>query len=319
MTGMTQPPYPRVAFQGELGAFSEDAIYTLWSSERVNLVPRPDCFAAARAVVAGEADYAVLPFENTLAGSVSEAYDALCENKSLCVIAETVIPIDQCILAAPGATLANMTVAHSHRIALAQCRGFLLDHPHIAASPVYDTAGAARDVAGRGATTECAIAGKAAARRYGLEVLAERIQDRHDNQTRFWALSPQTPERKQSSGASELAAHESSDRRQNTSVASGAHSQRQKLIICAGPFGSTDERIHRTMNLLHEHDLHVSHLEARPSGTPWEHYYVMEATYANSVCDMGDIEAFLDAPWLRLAGVIADSASQASSSTRCMA
>jgi len=149
----------RVAFQGELGAFSEQAVLQLWPSG-AEPVPMREFIDVARAVERGDVDLGLLPVENTLAGSVIGSYDALFACDALHAVAETVVAIHHCVLALPGATLDSLRTIASHPVALAQCGRFLRAQPHLEGRVAYDTAGAARDVAARGEPTAAAIAGQ---------------------------------------------------------------------------------------------------------------------------------------------------------------
>jgi len=177
-------PRPRVAFQGERGAYGDTAIATVWGTDALPLAAWSfdDVIAA---VVTGKCDYGVLPVENTVVGRIAVVCDALDAAPALSVLRDVVVPVRHALLAPRGATLDSVTSVTSHPVALAQCGDFLRRHPHIVPHDSYDTAGAARDVAARGAAHESAIAGIPAAQRYHLVVLAEDIQDRSDNQTRF--------------------------------------------------------------------------------------------------------------------------------------
>jgi hypothetical protein len=143
------PSLPRVAFQGELGAFSEEAIGQLWP-ESATPVPMREFLDVARAVERGEVEFGLLPIENTLAGSVVGSYDALTACESLHVVAETVVAIHHCVLGVRGARLDTLRSVESHPVALAQCAAFFARHPGIEARAAYDTAGAAGDVARTG-------------------------------------------------------------------------------------------------------------------------------------------------------------------------
>ena len=177
----------RVAFQGDLGAFSEEAVATLWpDAEPVSLRTVAD---VARAVSSGRADAGVLPVENTVAGGVLAAYDAIADAPNVYAVAERIHRICQCLLAPANATLAGLEVVESHPVALAQCSAFLARISHVRAQASWDTAGAARAVAESGDTRRAAIASSRAAERYGLTILAENIEDRSDNQTRFLAIA----------------------------------------------------------------------------------------------------------------------------------
>jgi prephenate dehydratase len=168
-----------VGYQGEPGAYSEEAVLTLF----------PDCepvghrtFSATfDALLGGAVDVAVLPVENTLGGIVQEPNDLLWERRGLRLVGEHAHPVRHCLLGFRGAPI---RCVRSHPQALAQTRRYLEAHG-IDSIFHYDTAGAARDLAERPEPGVGAIASAAAARRYGLEVLADGIQDDDTNQTRF--------------------------------------------------------------------------------------------------------------------------------------
>lgn len=186
--GSSGPPRsrPRVAFQGEAGAFSEEALHAHFR-DGAEAVP---CRAFPEVVVAvatGRVDAGVLPVENTLAGSVTGAYDALLE-APLVIVGEIVHPIRHCLMGLPGSDPDDLARILSHPVALAQCTRYLAGHPRAEAVAVYDTAGAAMQVAREKDPAIGAVAARAAAERYGLAVLAADIQDRADNQTRFYVV-----------------------------------------------------------------------------------------------------------------------------------
>lgn len=178
------PGAVRVAFQGERGAFSEDAITAFFGAgEETRLSVRG--FADVRALVlSGGADYGVLPVENSIHGAVSAAHDVL-DAGGLTIIGEVTCPITLCLLAAPAARSEQLRRVLSHPVALAQCRRFLSGMPLLEAVPFYDTAGAAREVAARADSTSAAVASIAAAAHYGLDIVARNIEDSTDNRTRF--------------------------------------------------------------------------------------------------------------------------------------
>src|SRR5690348_7506013 len=149
---MSDHPTPTVAFQGELGAFSEEGVMQLWDGRAVP-VPQREFVDVVRAVETGATEYGLLPIENTLAGSVIGSYDALAACETVHVVGETVVPIHHCLLAPRGATLERLASAASHPVALAQCAHFFRAHPRIEQRVAYDTAGAAQDVAERGDAT----------------------------------------------------------------------------------------------------------------------------------------------------------------------
>jgi prephenate dehydratase len=180
---VSEPGGYAAAYQGEPGAFSEDAARAFVGGDAA-LLPCwrfDDVFAA---VEDGRAEYGVLPIENTLAGSVPASYDLLSE-RSLVIVGETVRRISHCLLAPRGSRIADLRRVLSHPVALAQCEGFFRGHPGVEAVPVYDTAGAVARVMREGSPDQAAIAGRRAAAVYGADVLADALEDHPQNYTRF--------------------------------------------------------------------------------------------------------------------------------------
>ncbi|MGH9901661.1 MAG: prephenate dehydratase [Pyrinomonadaceae bacterium] len=182
-------PATRVAFQGERGAFSEEAAVKLLG-EGVTLVPRPTFESLFAAVGEGAADCALAPVENSLAGSVHRSYDLLLES-SLHIAGEVVIPIRHHLIGCPGASFGEIKTVASHPVALAQCERFFAAHPEIRRAVAEDTAGSVAEVIGRGDPTRAAIAGERTARIYGGTILREHLEDHRENYTRFVLLTPQ--------------------------------------------------------------------------------------------------------------------------------
>jgi prephenate dehydratase len=173
-----------VAFQGESGAFSEAAAEELVPSPHA-LMPCATFDDVARAVVNGHADYGVLPVENLIAGPVHAALDALARFDSLERVREHTLPVRLALLGLPGATVQGIRQVLSHPVALKQCTKWLWAHRLVTAVEAHDTAGAARMVGIRRDPAVAAIAAAWAAAHYGLVVLAEGLEDRPDNATRF--------------------------------------------------------------------------------------------------------------------------------------
>jgi len=178
----------RVAFQGERGAFSEEAAVKLLGEE-IALVPRPTFEAAFSAVADGLADYLLAPIENSLAGSVHRSFDLLVES-NLHILAEVVIPIVHNLIAVPGSKFEQIAVVESHPVALAQCEQFFIANPRLKRVVTEDTAGSVRAVIRAGDKTRAAIAGRRAAEIYGGEILREHLEDNRENYTRFLLLAP---------------------------------------------------------------------------------------------------------------------------------
>ena len=181
----------RVAFQGERGAFSEEAAVALLGA-RIELVPRPT-FEALFAVVAEQAaDYVVAPIENTLAGPVERVGELLQTNR-LHVVAEVRLHIVQSLIGCAGATLADVRRVESHPVALRQCARFLAAHPQIEPIEADDTAASVRRIVARGDPTCAAIASARAARLYGGHILRPHVADSAENFTRFVLLAAAMP------------------------------------------------------------------------------------------------------------------------------
>ena len=179
---------PRVAFQGERGAFSEEGAQVLFKNE-VETVPCASFELLFSAVKDGRADYALAPLENTLAGHVTRCYDLLYET-DLWIRAEIVRPIHHCLIGVPGAKVGNLEVVQSHPVALAQCEAFFLAHPNIKRTVAEDTAGSVRQVMEEDDHSKAAIAGAHAAEVYGANILRSNIEDYPENFTRFALLGP---------------------------------------------------------------------------------------------------------------------------------
>jgi prephenate dehydratase len=178
----------RVAFQGERGAFSEEAAVKLLGEE-IQLVPRPTFEAAFSAIGDGVADYLLAPIENSLAGSVHRSFDLLVDS-NLNILAEVVIPIVHNLIAVPEAKFEDLAVVESHPVALAQCEQFFIAHPRLKRVVTEDTAGSVRAVTHAQDKSRAAIAGRRAASIYGGHILREHLEDNLENYTRFLLLAP---------------------------------------------------------------------------------------------------------------------------------
>jgi prephenate dehydratase len=238
----------RVAFQGELGAYSEEAVLRACGPD-VEPVPCRENRDVVRAVADAAVDLGVLPLENTLAGTVPASYDAIAAEAQVHAVGEVVIPIHHCVLGVQGATLEGLRVVESHPVALAQCSDFFARHSWLDARAAYDTAGAARDVARTHDLTRGAIAGRGAAMRYELTVLAADVEDRSDNQTRFVVLA-RTP----------------------AQLPYGTPAK--TILILSTP--NRPGALVRVLTPLAERGLNLTKLESRPTGEPWTYRFVLE-------------------------------------------
>lgn len=175
-----------VGFQGEPGAFSEEAAIALLGEVETRGYRTFD--ALVEAVVRGEIACGLLPCENTIAGSIARAYDLLYAN-AVHVVDETTHRIEQALIGVAGAPLDAIETISSHPVALDQCRRFLAAHPHATPVAVEDTAGAVRAVAERADERHAAIGPPLAARRYGASVLLPSVADEPENFTRFFLVA----------------------------------------------------------------------------------------------------------------------------------
>jgi prephenate dehydratase len=177
---------PRVAFQGERGAFSEEAALKLLGAD-IQLVPQRTFAALYSSIDRGEADYVVAPVNNSIAGAVLASVELL-QQSSLVSLDEVEIRIEQHLIGCANATFNNIDTVQSHPVALAQCKRFFAEHPRLKPINADDTAGSVAEIMTRGDATRAAIAGRRAAEIYGASIIRESIQDRPENFTRFVLL-----------------------------------------------------------------------------------------------------------------------------------
>jgi len=271
----------RVAFQGELGAFSEEAVRSFFG-DAAEPVPRREFRDVGQAVARGEAEFGALPVENTLAGGVGASYDVLAR-EPLRVIGEVVVAIHHCVLGVAGSGLQGIRRVLSHPVALAQAQRFFESHPAVEAVAVYDTAGAAREVVKLGDPHTAALASRSAAARYGLTILAENVEDRPDNQTRFLIVT--------ASPASPLPQGEGS----RTQPISTGPWKTTVLLETANSPGA----LVGALQCFADRGINLSKLESRPGDVPWTYRFFLEF----------DTDANTQAASEALAGVAAHSTS----------
>ena len=175
----------RVAIQGEPGSFShEAAIHALPEATIFPCTVSRDVFSA---LAAGKVDAAVIPIENSLAGSVAEHYDLLLEH-DVAIESESLLRIRHNLIGMPGASLDQVRRVYSHPVALAQCKKFLEKHPQMGVTPFYDTAGSVKQLMQWKEEAVAGIASSQAALHYGGQILAEGIEDNPENYTRFFLI-----------------------------------------------------------------------------------------------------------------------------------
>lgn len=234
----------RVAFQGERGAYSDEAVSALFGDVEVR--PCASLRAVFEAVASGQTDRGVVPVENSQAGSINETYDLLLSH-SLFIVGEVDLRIRHCLLALPGQTLSTIRKVYSHPQALAQSEIFLQQH-RLEAVPAYDTAGSAKMVAEQHLLGVAAIAGRTAARIYGLEVITEGIETNPANYTKFLALA-------------------------TTPVPRGSHCKTSIVFTTENVPGA----LYRALGVFATRAINLTKLESRPRRqAPWEYLFYVD-------------------------------------------
>lgn len=237
------------AFQGELGAFSQQAAWRLLG-EGTKVLPCQTFRQVFESVVLRRATAAVIPIENTLHGSVHENYDHLLEF-DLKIVAETRLRIVHNLIAPPGVKWADVRSVYSHPVALNQCLRFFAANPRLARESFYDTAGSVKMVMRDRPLGAAAIASDMAAGIYGAEILKRSIEDDRENYTRFFLLRP--------------ARHR----------APAPRAAAKTSVVFA--VGDTPGALFRALGALALRDLSIAKIESRPmKGRPWEYLFYLD-------------------------------------------
>jgi prephenate dehydratase len=242
----------KVGFQGELGAFSQQAIRQLLGPRAI---PHPrqrfdEVFAALRA---GEVDAAALPIENTLAGSVHENYDLLLKY-DFEITAETNVRIVHNLIAAPGVKFSAVRRVYSHPVALNQCLDFFARYKKIERIPHYDTAGSVKMVMEQRPEGAAAIASELAATLYGGCILKREIEDDRKNFTRFFLLEPKGSKPRRPAGT--------------------GSPWKTSLVFSTRNIPGA---LFRALSALALRDLNLAKIESRPRrGRPWEYMFYLD-------------------------------------------
>ena len=243
----------RVAFQGELGAFSQQAILQLLGP-KAEPIPHQRFDEAFAALDSGKVDAAVIPLENTLAGSVHENYDLLLKY-SLEITAETSVRVIHNLIAPPGVSLRSLRTVYSHPVALNQCLDFFASHPRIQRTPFYDTAGSVKMIMEQRPTDAGAIASELAAQIYGAHILKRGIEDDRQNFTRFFLLEPAGAQPRTVRGASK-------------------HPWKTSLVFSTRNIPGA---LFRSIGTLALRDVNLVKIESRPlRGKPWEYLFYLD-------------------------------------------
>ncbi len=258
-TGGGPSAEPNIAFQGVRGAYSETAIHRFFD-DSTDTLPCESFTEVFDRVLTGEAAYGTVPIENSLAGTVLEVLDLLLQYPDIKLVGEQKIRIVHNLISVPGASIDGVRRVYSHPQGLAQCGGFFSKYPHIEKIPFFDTAGAVAHVAREGSPEAAAIAGKEAARVYGLSILKEGIETNPHNYTRFFVIA-------------------------RTEVEPFRTPNRAALV-----FSTRDEpgALYTVLRILAERGLNMKKLESRPiQGKPWQYMFFV-------VVDIPEEEGALD-------------------------
>jgi len=263
----------KIAFQGERGAFSEDAAASLFG-KNIDFRPCIRLKQVFELVSQGEVDFGVVPVENSQAGSINETYDLLLAYP-LNIFAETILKVSHCLMTLPGEKLADITTIYSHPQALAQCEEFL-SKLKVEIIPSYDTAGSAKMIKEKELRNCAAIASEKAAAIYGLEILAPEIETNINNYTKFVAVSKQKTK----------------------------HGERNKTSLV---FAAAHEpgSLYRILGTFATRNINLTKLESRPSRTkPWEYvfYADLEGHLEDDICRQTITELQRETTFIKILG-----------------
>lgn len=235
----------KVAIQGELGSFSHEAAGKML--RRAVVIPCARSAEVFDRVERGSASAAVIPIENSLAGSVAEHFDLLLA-RELFIHAEFHLRIRHNLIAPPAVKLGNIRRIFSHPVALDQCRNFFRSHPDIQSVPFYDTAGSLRHIIAEGLRDAAAIAPRQAAGQYGGRVLLAGIEDDQRNYTRFLLIDK---------------SHKIGKGANKTSIAFALKNVPGALF--------------KALSVFALRDISLSKIESRPlRGHPWEYVFFVD-------------------------------------------
>ncbi|HEY1806521.1 MAG TPA: prephenate dehydratase [Terracidiphilus sp.] len=243
----------KIAIQGEPGSFSHEAALKLVpDAEILPCALSAEVFAA---LDSGAADAAVIPIENSLAGSVLEHFDLLLHH-DVRVVRETLLRIRHNLIAVAGASLNEIDRVYSHAVALGQCRRFLAEHPQMKAVAFYDTAGSVKQLVNTSDKRAAAIASEQAAAYYGAEILARGIEDDQENYTRFF-LVDRSADAKTDPAANKM------------SVAFTLEHKPGSLVAALSALSAVGTNL--------------TAIESRPvKGTPWEYIFYVDCKIGSS-------------------------------------
>ncbi len=234
----------KIAFQGEAGAYSEQAVFGYFGS--IETVPCESFDAVFDAVNSGKCESALIPIENSLAGSIHQNYDLLLRN-NLHIVGEYLLRVRHCLIANPGVEKTDIKKAISHLQALGQCAGYLRNL-NIKPEAVYDTAGSVKMLKESGSLDVAAIASRRAAELYGMQILEEGIEDNPENYTRFLVI-------------------------QHDSIIPNGEAKTSIVFTLKNEPGA----LFKALSVFALRDLDLTKIESRPlAGSPWEYLFYID-------------------------------------------
>lgn len=252
-----------VAFQGEPGAFSQEAVHQLFGKNTPVLACN-NFESVFLALDGGKVDAAVVPIENTLAGSVHENYDHLLRF-DVRIVAETNVRIVHNLIAAPGVRFADVRKVYSHPVALNQCLKFFARHPRIERVPFYDTAGSVKMILAEGLRDAAGIASAVAATIYRAEILKASIEDDRRNFTRFFEVRRAGKGR----GAGGAGGTGGAGKRR----AAGKNWKTSVVFTTRNTPGA----LFKSLSAFALRDVNLNKIESRPlRGKPWEYLFYLD-------------------------------------------
>lgn len=179
----------RVACYGARGAYTYEAMEKQFGNREKEVIFCPLFEDVVKAVREGQADYGVVPMENSSTGGITEVYD-LIQHYDCAIVGEQMVKIEHVLLGVPGATLDDIDTVYSHPQGFAQCREFFMEKRNWKQQPYFSTAQSAEKVAREGKKNQAAVASRTAGRLYGLQVLKDTIAFNSSNYTRFFIIGP---------------------------------------------------------------------------------------------------------------------------------